>query len=121
MDRIEQLCRAAQEGEMEAASELVATFYQRVFAYLRRRCTNDQDAADLTQKTFSKVWASLPSYGRQSNFSTWVHAIAHHVYVDWRRLKQLPSAEGENWWIDHADDAPDPFESAAQREVAEQL
>src|SRR5688572_17331642 len=121
MDRMEQLVSAAQNGDLDAASELVAAVYEPIFAYLRRRCSNDEDAADLTQKTFSKVWASLPSYRRRSNFSTWVHSIAHHVYVDACRTKQLPMAEGENWWLHEADDAPGPFESAAQRESAEQL
>jgi RNA polymerase sigma-70 factor (ECF subfamily) len=121
MDRIEQLCSAAQKGDLEAASELLATFYERIFAYLRRRCSNDEDAADLTQKTFSKVWASLSTYRRQSNFSTWVHSIAHHVYVDACRARKLSIAEGENWWLSQPDDTPGPFDSIAQRESAEQL
>lgn len=121
MDRDEHLCRAAQAGEIQAASELLEIYYERVFAYLRRRCTNDEDARDLTQKAFSRVWASLQSYRGQSSFSTWVHSVAHHVYVDWRRLKHLPSAEGDDWWKDQTDHAPGPFESVAQRETAEQL
>ena|SRR5687767_767868 len=120
MDRIEELCSAAQNGDLEAASELVANLYERIFAYLRRRCLSNEDAADLTQKTFSKVWASLPAYRGHSHFATWVHSIAHHVYVDSRRAKQLPT-EPENWWTDQPDQAPGPFEAVAQREQAEQL
>ena len=115
MDSDEHLCRAAQAGEIHAASELLEIYYERVFAYLRRRCTNDEDAADLTQKAFSRVWVSLQSYRGQSSFSTWVHSIAHHVYVDWRRLKHLPSAEGDEWWKDQPDHTPGAFESVAQR------
>ena len=121
MDRTDQLRRAAQQGDLDAASELVKLFYEKVFAYFRRLCGHEEDAADLTQKTFSKVWASLPSYAERSSFSTWIHSIAHHVYVDWRRIKQPPVLNDEQWWHDRPDSAPGPFESAAARETAEQL
>lgn len=121
MDRIEQLCRAAQGGDSDAASELVKLTYQRVFAYFRRLCGHEEDAADLTQKTFSKVWASLASYGGRSSFSTWIHSIAHHVYVDWRRGKHPSTVQVDEWWHSQSDSAPGPFETAAAREFADQL
>ena len=118
MDRAEQLCRAAQDGDREAASELVQLSYEKVFAYFRRLCGHEEDAADLTQKTFRKVWLSLSSYQGRSSFSTWIHAIAHHVYVDWRRGKAPPISQSEEWWRAQPDSAPGPFESAAQRDAA---
>src|SRR6185436_493429 len=97
MDRAEQLCRAAQRGDTEAASELLRLSYAQIFAFFRRLCGHDEDAADLTQKTFCKVWLSLPSYQGRSSVSTWIHAIAHHVYVDWRRGKSPPISQGDAW------------------------
>ena len=97
-DHAETLCHRAKAGDIAAASELVGLFYQRIFAYFRRLCGNDDDAADLTQKTFFKVWTSLASYQRRSSLSTWLHAIAHHVYVDWRRANRLADSQTDEWW-----------------------
>ena len=56
------LCERARNGEVAAASELVTAFYQRIFAYLRRLSGNDEDAADLTQKTLAQT-----HFGRCAN------------------------------------------------------
>lgn len=108
-------------GDVHAASELVAQHYERIFAWFRRLCGQEADAADLTQKTFCKVWASLASYQGRSSFSTWLHAIGHHVYLDWRRKRRPDELPGEDWWLTCADDGPGPFETAADREQAAQL
>src|SRR5256885_1160859 len=118
VDRTDQLRRASQNGDLDAACELVQLSYEKVFAYFRRLCGHEEDAADLTQKTFRKVWLSLSSYQGRSSFSTWIHAIAHHVYVDWRRGKASPIAQSDKWWYAQPDAAPGPFESAAQRDIA---
>ena len=51
-DPVETLVQRAKAGELAAASELLAQFYERIFAYFRRLGGSDEDAADLTQKTF---------------------------------------------------------------------
>src|SRR6266568_1980067 len=120
-DHAETLCQRAKAGDISAASELVGLFYERIFAYFRRLCGNDDDAADLTQKTFFKVWTSLASYQRRSSFSTWLHAIAHHVYVDWRRTNRPADSQSDEWWEARAANGPSPFEDAAERDMAHRL
>ncbi|HUL51189.1 MAG TPA: RNA polymerase sigma factor [Candidatus Nitrosotalea sp.] len=120
-DRAEQLCDRARSGELSAASELVSLFYERIFAYFRRLSGNDSDAADLTQKTFFKVWLSLSSFQGRSRFSTWLHGIAHHVYVDWRRRSHPVDPQTDEWWRNRVADGPSPFDDAAERELAGQL
>jgi RNA polymerase sigma-70 factor (ECF subfamily) len=120
-DSADILCQRAKEGDVVAASELVTEFYQRIFAYLRRLSANDEDAADLTQKTFARAWQSLGSYQKRSTFSTWLHGIAHHVYLDWRRKRSVGDAQSDEWWDSQSDHSPTPFETAAERELAHQL
>ena len=120
-DSADILCERAQKGDVAAASELVTLFYQRIFAYLRRLSGNDEDAADLTQKTFARTWQSLESYQRRSTFSTWLHGIAHHVYLDWRRKRGTGEAQSDEWWEAQSDHSPTPFEATANREMAFQL
>ncbi|MDB6019133.1 MAG: sigX [Pedosphaera sp.] len=106
---------------MAAASELVTRFYQRIFAFLYRLSGNNEDAQDLTQKTFAKVWASLGSFSGRSSCSTWVHGIGYHVYVDWRRKRNELEARSEEWWETCVDEGPGPFQNAVERELAGQL
>ncbi len=120
-DHAETLCQRAKAGDISAASELDGLFYERIFAYFRRLCGNDDDAADLTQKTFFKVWTSLATYQRRSSFSTWLHGIAHHVYVDWRRTNKLADFQPDEWWETRAAEGPSPFEDAAERDMAHRL
>ncbi|HWC58481.1 MAG TPA: RNA polymerase sigma factor [Verrucomicrobiae bacterium] len=120
-DTADILCERARKGDLFAASELVTQFYQRIFAYLRRLSGNDDDAADLTQKTFARTWQALESYQRRSSFSTWLHGIAHHVYLDWRRKRTLGDSQSDEWWEAQSDHSPTPFENAAEREMARQL
>lgn len=120
-DTAEILCERARKGNLAAASELVALSYQRIFAYLRRLSGNDDDAADLTQKTFARTWQALASYQGRSSFSTWLHGIAYHVYLDWRRKRNLGDAQTDEWWETQAADSPTPFENTVERELAHQL
>lgn len=83
--RIRNLWRRAQSADQNAACELLEICHPDIFAYLRRLCGNRQDAEDLTQQTFLKVWSSLDRFAGRSEFSTWLHRIAHNTYVDWRR------------------------------------
>jgi RNA polymerase sigma-70 factor (ECF subfamily) len=92
------LCAAAKQGDHTAAFALIDTHYRSVYQYLRRLCGSRQDAEDLTQDTFAKVWSSLASYRADFRFSTWIHAIAYHVYVDWRREQKTADRPLNTWW-----------------------
>ena len=120
-DHVETLVERAQSGELAAASELLAQFYERIFAYFRRLSGNEEDASDLTQKTFCKVWKSLGSFNHRASFNTWLHSIAHHAYVDWRRQWNRFDTQADDWWETCVADGPSPFESTADREGAHRL
>ena len=117
-DQADQLCERAKAGDLAAASELVAQYYQRVFGFFRRLSGNDEDAGDLTQKTFAKVWAALPSFQGRSSFSTWIHGIGRHVYVDWRRADRHTEPRSNEWWAARPATEPWPDEIVALADSA---
>jgi len=120
-DCSQRLCARAKTGDLTAATQLVTLHYPKIYAFLRRLCGGDEDAADLTQRTFSKVWTALGSYEGRSSFSTWLHGIARNVYLDWRRKADRLDPRTDEWWDTCAADGPSPFEDAAQRDEAAQL
>src|ERR1051325_3657903 len=120
-ETIETLCRRAQAEDFSAASELITATYQRIYTYLRRLCDSDETAADLTQQTFSKLWTSLRNFDGRASFTTWLHRIAHNIYVDWRRKGNRLEAQRDEWWETCVAEEPSPFENTAEREAAHLL
>jgi RNA polymerase sigma-70 factor (ECF subfamily) len=120
--RIKDLCKRAKSADKNAACQLLEIYHPDIFAYLRRLCGNRQDAEDLTQQTFLKVWSSLDRFAGRSEFSTWLYRIAHNTYIDWRR-QGPPMARNcaDSWWQEcvHAD--PGPPAEAADRQMAQRL
>ena len=112
-----QLAEMACHGERAAAARLIELFYERIYAFLRRLAANDADAADLTQRTFSRVWQALPTFAGRSSVSSWMHGIAYHVYVDWRRADRHTEPRSNHWWA--ARPAPDalPDEIVAHQDL----
>jgi len=113
-----QLVERARGGDRAAAAELIEFFYARIYAFLRRLAANDADAADLTQRTFSRMWQALPTFAGRSSVGSWVHSIAHHVYVDWRRADRHTEPRSSEWWAARPSQEALPDEIAAHRDMA---
>ncbi len=112
---------AAQAGDERAAGELIAEFHQRIYAFLRRLAGNDADAEDLTQRTFTRVWTSLESYAGRSSVASWIHGIAHHIYLDWRRTHRPSEPQTDEWWASCPAVGPTPSELAETADLARTL
>ncbi len=118
---IAQLVENARRGDNAAANRLIELFYERVYAFLRRLAANDADAADLTQQTFARVWQSLPTFAGRSSFSSWIHGIAHHAYVDLRRANHRNEPRSDGWWAERVSGEPLPDDTAARADLVAQL
>jgi len=115
------LAEAACEGDADAIAGLIDLFYAKVYAFLRRLTGNDADAADLTQRTFAKLWEALPGFAGRSSFSSWIHSIAYHSYVDWRRANHRTEGRSPEWWADRRCASPTPDEAALRTDLAATL
>jgi len=112
-----QLVRAFRGGNQAAAVQLIELFYARVYNFLRRLAANETEAADLTQQTFSRVWQRLDSFAERSSISSWIHGIAYHVYVDWRRGNGRTEARSSEWWEGYECAGPRPDEITAEMDM----
>lgn len=116
-----QMVAAARRGDRAAVIGLIELFYERVYAFLRRLAANEADAADLTQRTFGRVWQALPTFAGRSSVVTWIHSIAYHVYVDWRRSNHRTEARSTEWWAACVAPGATPAEQAARADMAATL
>jgi RNA polymerase sigma-70 factor (ECF subfamily) len=105
-------------GEQNAIVELIDLFYPRVYAFLRRLTRNEADAADLTQRTFGRIWQALSGFSGRSSVGSWIHSIAYHTYVDWRRANHRMESRSPEWWEERVTAEPKPDDLAAGRDLA---
>lgn len=72
-----------------AFAELYQQHLGRIYAYLRVRIGNDDDAADLAQQVFLQAFDALPRYRQRGvPFSAWLFQIAHNVVTNTYRRKK---------------------------------
>jgi RNA polymerase sigma-70 factor (ECF subfamily) len=119
--RDQNLVEAIGRGDEDAAGQLVHLYYQRIYAFLRRLSTNEADAADLTQRTFGRVWQALPRFAGRSSLSSWIHGIAYHIYVDWRRAEKPSDPRSEAWWACRPSPDAAPDELLARTDLSAKL
>lgn len=65
-------------------------FYPKVFGYLSNRTGSTQDAEDLAQNVFVKVFTNLEQFdGDKSSLSTWIFHITRNTLTDHHRSSRL--------------------------------
>ena len=74
--RVNDLVRQAQEGSMQAVDELVGIYQAPLFNLAYRMVNQHEEAVDLTQEVFIKVYRAIRKYKGDSRFSTWLYALA---------------------------------------------
>lgn len=117
--------QAARTGDPTASTQLVDLLYGRLYAFLRRLSGSEDEACDLTQRTFMKLWQALPSFQGRSSVSSWAHSIAYRTYVDWLRARPASGCECESasdaWWESCPAPGPDPSEMASRLDQSTRL
>lgn len=84
------LLRRCQAGDAAAWEEIVRAHHRRIYNLCYRFTGSPDDAQDLTQEVFIRIYRTLPSYesGRGS-FVTWVSTVTRNLLVDhFRKTKQ---------------------------------
>jgi RNA polymerase sigma-70 factor (ECF subfamily) len=76
------VCRCAC-GDAAAWEEIVQRFHRRVYNICYRFAGSADDAQDLTQEVFIKVYRTIGSFdGEKASFNTWVTTVTRNLLVD---------------------------------------
>ncbi len=85
------------QGRSEAFRELVSRYKRAVYSLCYRMVQNNEEAEDLSQEVFIKVYQYLGKYDEDYKFSTWILKIATNTSIDYLRKKKVdtvPLEEG---------------------------
>lgn len=80
-----ELVERVQHGDPDAFEALVRRYQHRVYNHAIRMVRHPDDAADLTQEVFLKVYASLERFRGQASFQTWLYRVTANLCVDRHR------------------------------------
>jgi RNA polymerase sigma-70 factor (ECF subfamily) len=86
-------------GHDPALNALMDRHGPTLFHYLVRSLQNQDDAADLAQETFARVYENRDKFDPRRKFSTWLYAIATNLVRDrfrWRARHPQVSLDAEN-------------------------
>ncbi|MBR1667789.1 MAG: RNA polymerase sigma factor [Bacteroidaceae bacterium] len=76
-----------QNGDKAAFREVVQTCQRMVFSVALKLLCDEDEAKDIVQETFIRVWQNLDSFDPQRRFTTWLYTIATRLCLD--RLKSM--------------------------------
>ncbi|MDE6270209.1 MAG: RNA polymerase sigma factor [Muribaculaceae bacterium] len=88
------------DGNTRAFASIMEAYAHKVFALVAGMTGNAEDAADITQDIFTKVFTSLSSFKVQSSFSTWLFRISYNMALSHLRTSgrvPLQSADDNQW------------------------
>ena len=111
-------------GEERAYRALVSRYQSRVFSLALRMVRQREDAEDLTQETFVRMFRAAARYDPTRPFAAWLFTIASRLCIDHIRRRRLPSVplmraepgSDEERTIDIVDPGFGPEEIASRNE-----
>jgi RNA polymerase sigma-70 factor (ECF subfamily) len=81
------LILAAQRGDLQAFEALVHRYEKKVYWIAFNLVGDENDARDLTQDTFLRVFKSIDRFRTEFNFYTWIYRITVNLSIDLLRRK----------------------------------
>jgi len=87
------LIRAAQQGDQDAFEQLVRRYDRPVLRLAMNLLRNPEDARDVYQEAFLRVYRNLGSFRLDSSFQTWLYRIVTNLCLDRFRSRKVRREE----------------------------
>jgi RNA polymerase sigma-70 factor, ECF subfamily len=112
------LVRQAQTGNRPAFEELVRRYDRDVLRLALNLVRGAEDARDLYQEIFLRVYRNLPRFRFECSFYTWIYRVATNVCLDHLRRKNTRKEEQAPQPADGEGLAPDFFDQQVEHRSA---
>ena len=105
-------------GDGDLFGVLVERYKTRLFRFIQRFTSDPEDARDVTQEVFLKVYGALDSFDPRYKFSTWLFRIAGNAAIDHLRKRrpktvplEIPDPESRSGVsaVEHESSGLDPY------------
>jgi len=113
------------EGDRDRFTELMKRYEKRVVNYVYRITHRYEEAHDLAQEIFVKVFMALDRYDPKYQFSTWLFRIAQNTAIDALRKKSVvevpiakPADDEDKKEREFADTGVSPYRALKNKQLA---
>ena len=76
------LLKRSIEGDRTAFESIIRKYDSKLFCFIRNRTKTDEEAEDILQSTFLKLFRNMKKFNPEYKFSTWLYTIATRVIID---------------------------------------
>jgi len=83
----EQLVKSYLKGDEKALEEIVRRYLPLIYNFSRRYSGDPDNASDIAQEVFVKVWKNLKKFNTSRNFKAWLFTIAKNTALDWLKKR----------------------------------
>src|SRR5882757_8377362 len=91
--QVDSLIRAAQRGDQDAFEQLVRAYDQSVLRLAMNLLRSPEDARDVYQEAFLRVYRNLHSFRFDCSFHTWLYRIVTNICLDHLRKRKVRREE----------------------------
>ncbi len=85
---IADIIEKARKKDQKAFNTLLNTYWSDVFRFQLSKSENEDEAEDITIKTFSKAFDKIHLYNERYNFKTWLISISKNIFLDHLRKQR---------------------------------
>ncbi len=111
------LMERCRSGDRQAFEMLLARYENPVFNAAYRMLNSPEDARDVTQTVFLKVYEHLDQYDPKYRFFSWIYRITLNESINWlKKTNRLDALDG-----DTADTAGGPEQEAGNQQLNEDM
>jgi RNA polymerase sigma-70 factor (ECF subfamily) len=122
IDGVIQRCLA---GDQDAWGEIVRQHWRKVFNIAYKFTGKHDEAEDLTQDVFVKIFKSLNTFDRRANFQTWLVSVSRNLCIDHyrsvRKERETIDRDVDAGQLTPAAQTTSPFAALEQRDRVELL
>ena len=106
-----------QQGDKEAFRWVVQTHQRMVFSLALKMLCDEEEAKDMVQETFIRVWQNIRSFDLQRTFSTWIYTIASRLCIDRLELsKKIIALPDDELALRHFTSSGDSLQTLENKE-----
>ncbi|MEX0647393.1 MAG: RNA polymerase sigma factor [Balneolaceae bacterium] len=115
------LVKKVQQGDMTAFNLLIERWYSKIHRFAYRFFADDDEANEITQKTFIKVYQKVNHLNEPGNFSPWIYRVANNLCLDELKRAGRRKSSPLEAWVEQASESDhnSPAEVLETKELGE--
>jgi len=122
---IDALIKRCLSGDERAWDQIVKTYWRKVFNVAYKFVGRHDEAEDLAQDIFLKIFKSLSTFDRRANFQTWLISVSRNLCIDHyrsvRKERETIDRDVDAGQLTPAAPGPSPMAALEQRDRVELL